>query len=260
MPSKPPLNNQPDWGFCADYLGAKVMPSASIILQRSVIVADGHVGAPALARMAGPGQARRMLLWLAFESAVSWEAEFDIRPARFQTLLAGPEQSSSEPTDRARVVSRAGHRLDREGVIRKTRRGRAELRKALSVGARLDFNPTCVYPVRRPDRPHPTHTFEIPVSFWSNGWLSTLSQSASTVLLVLAADRANRRPVSFRNRHRQFGVSDEVWERGFADLEHHSLARRSTRPNTKQSYTYELDLTRLVSVAPGRLNTFLAGT
>jgi hypothetical protein len=66
----------------------------------------------------------------------------------------------------------------------------------------------------------------LPIGLWANGWIHAMSGRALTIYVVLR-ELTGGRPdgdTADGRRKRQYGLSDETWARGCADLEDLGLA------------------------------------
>jgi hypothetical protein len=81
---------------------------------------------------------------------------------------------------------------------------------------------------------NPTHLFiQLPASFWTEGWVLVLSAPALAMLLVLLVLTANgRKPKQWvsPSQRRQYGLSDDTWTRGIAELKAHGLVEVGKAP------------------------------
>lgn len=99
----------------------------------------------------------------------------------------------------------------------------------------------------------------LPLDLWQNGWIHALSGRALTLYVVLRELTGGRPGGSTADgtRKRQYGLSDETWARGVADLEDLSLASvtpilDSTDPFTRaqRRLKYQLKDARLAELPP----------
>lgn len=99
----------------------------------------------------------------------------------------------------------------------------------------------------------------LPISLWANGWIHVMSGRA-LMLYVVLRELTGGRPsgdTADGRRKRQYGLSDETWARGTADLEALALARVSQVVDTSDPFSrrqprlkYELDNTAMSTIPP----------
>jgi hypothetical protein len=99
----------------------------------------------------------------------------------------------------------------------------------------------------------------VPLDFWTQGWILSLSGTAVALLLVLLEMQGGRTaqdpPWLTGLQRKRYGLSDDTWTRATKELEHHQLLTVRRIPQGKEfdyrrlRNTYWVDLHRLASPA-----------
>jgi len=94
----------------------------------------------------------------------------------------------------------------------------------------------------------------LPPSFWTNGWALTLSGPGLAMLLVVLLVTSNgRKPRQWvaPSERPRYGISEDTWSRGAAELERHGLISIGKRPvgdlfdQRRMRNTYTVNVVRL---------------
>lgn len=106
----------------------------------------------------------------------------------------------------------------------------------------------------------------LPPTFWTMGWIRVLSPAAIAlllVMLVLAREATGRFWISPAQARQRFGLSEDTWTKGTAELREHGLLAVSRKPVSEEfgwkrvRNRYALNLEPLQSRPAGRSKTDL---
>lgn len=158
----------------------------------------------------GRGQGLRLKLYLSMTMLATREP-YDLRPypaAAYATMLGLDDPEGQG----ARRVNQAQRWLRDHGFIQRIENGTHPPHIVLlPLAQQFDWNGRWI---------------TLPLGLWSNGWIHVLSGRALTIYVVLR-ELTGGRPdgdTADGRRKRQYGLSDETWARGTAELQELGLA------------------------------------
>jgi|SRR5579859_3368814 len=82
--------------------------------------------------------------------------------------------------------------------------------------------------------------FQMPPSFWTDGWIVRLSGRALTMLLVLSevTFSGGWRWVSPSQARQKYGISEDTWSRGVAELKRHKIIDIRKKPVGEEEFDF----------------------
>lgn len=213
---------------------------------------------PPLARILRGGRGGEVRLKL--ELSFLWfaaSAPFDLAyPARVWASLLGLEDPEGRGTRRVRQAISA---LQRESLIEVHTHPGAPSRITLldEGGAGVPYSlPGEAYNKARGSGQEWRHRYiQVPDTFWTNGWIATLSGAAVAMLLVLFAELGQRDPANAEmwfspsQAQRIYGLSEDTRSKGLRELRTANLVTAQKRSSSRDTLdfrrlrnTYQLNL------------------